>query len=94
MAYTPERIAKIRQKEAETPEDLRRDPNVDYYHGWFFVTLKTRDEVPVLSWCEGDVTKAHGEPGAPRCVFTEVGKGVLEAWKKMAEVCKTAEIDL
>ncbi len=94
MAYTPERIAKIRQKEAETPEGLRRDPNVDYYHGWFFVTLNTRDEVPVLSWCEGDVAKAQDEPGAPRCVYTEVGKGVLEAWKRMAEVCKTVEIDL
>jgi len=94
MSYTPERIAKIRQKEVETSEGLRRDPNVDYYHGWFFVTLNTRDEVPVLSWCEGDVAKDHGEPGAPRCVYTEVGKGVLEAWKKMAEVCKTVEIDL
>lgn len=94
MAYTPERIAKIRQKEAETPESLQRDPNVDYYHGWFFVTLNTRDEVPVLSWCEGDVNKAHGEPGAPRCVYSDVGTGVIAAWKRMAEVCKTVEIDL
>jgi len=94
MAYTPESIAKIRQKEAQMPESLKRDPNVDYYHGWFFVTLNTRDEVPVLSWCEGDVAKAYGEPGAPRCVYSDVGKGVLEAWKRNEEVYPNVIVDM
>jgi len=94
MPYSPERIAKIHQKEAATPDALKRDAAVDYYHGWFFVTLNTRAEVPVLSWCEGDVAAPDGAANAPRCVYTEVGEGVLGAWKKMAEVCKTVEIDL
>lgn len=81
MPLSPECIAKIKQKEAETPESLKRDSNVDYYHGWFFVTLNTRDAVPVLSWCEGDANKADGEPDAPRCVYTELGKKVKECWQ-------------
>jgi len=94
MPYTPERIAKIRQKEAETPEALRRDPNVDYYHGWFFVTLNTRGEVPVLSICEGDAQKKEGEKGAPRCVYTKVGRGVLEAWKRNEVVYPNVVVDM
>jgi len=76
------------------PESLRRDPNVDYYHGWFFVTLSTRDEVPVLSWCEGDVNKGYGEPGAPRCVYTDIGKGVLKAWTRNGEVYPNVVVDM
>jgi len=94
MAYTPESIAKIRQKEALTPESLRRDPNVDYYHGWFFVTLNTRGDVPVLSWCEGDVEKAYGESDAPRCVYSDVGKGVMEAWNRNQEVYPNVVVDM
>ena len=48
MKLTSEQIAKMRQKDAEKPDALKRAPEVDYYHGWFFVTLNTRNEVPVL----------------------------------------------
>ena len=54
---TPERKAKMRQKEASMPEALRRDPLTDYTEGWFFVTLNTRGDVPVLSMVEGEVNK-------------------------------------
>jgi len=94
MTYTPEQLVKIRQKEAQTPDGLKRDSNVDYYHGWFFVTLNTRDDVPVLSWCEGDVEKSYGEPEAPRCVYTDIGKGVLEAWKRNETVYPDVVVDM
>ena len=74
MKLTSEQIAKMRQKDAEKPDALKRAPEVDYYHGWFFVTLNTRNEVPVLSICDGDVKKADGEAGAPRCLYTKVGR--------------------
>ncbi len=94
MSFTPEQIAKIRKKAEQMPDALKRDANVNYYEGWFFVTLNTRDGVPVLCTCEGDVHIADGVPGAPHCAYTEVGKGVIEAWHKMQVVCKTVKIDL
>lgn len=94
MSLTPEQIAKIRQKEAEKPDALKRDPNVNYYEGWFFVTLNTRNNVPVLSTLEGDVSVDDGEPTAPHCLYTELGKGVKEAWTKIPTFCKTAKVDI
>ena len=91
---TPAQIAKIRQKEAALPDALKRDPNVNYYEGWFFVTLNTRNEVPVLSCCMGDVQRMNAEPGAPHCAYTQVGKGVMKAWKEMADIHPNVEIDL
>ena len=54
MLLTPEQIAKIRQKEAETPDALKRNPLNDYTEGWFHVTLNTRGESPVLGYLAGD----------------------------------------
>lgn len=94
MQYTPERIAKLRQKEAQTPDALKRDPNVNYYEGWFFVTLNTRDEAPVLSMCMGSPSIPDGQPGAPRCEYSELGLGVLEAWKRNEEVYRNVVVDM
>jgi len=94
MKLTSEQIAKMRQKDAEKPDALKRAPEVDYYHGWFFVTLNTRNEVPVLSICDGDVKKADGEAGAPRCLYTKVGSGVMEAWKRNEAIYPNVEVDI
>lgn len=94
MALTQYQKEIIQQKEDALPESMRRDPNINYYEGWFFVTLKTRDEVPVLSICEGNPSIKDGEAGAPCCRYTKVGKGVIESWKKMSSVCNTVEVDL
>ena len=53
MPLTPEQIAKIRQKEAETPEAQKRDPLSKYTKGWFHVTLNVRSEAPVLGYITG-----------------------------------------
>lgn len=94
MPYTPEQIAMMRKKEAALPDAMRRDPNVNYYEGWFHVTLNTRDGVPVLSICEGDINAADGTADAPRCRYTKVGRGVIEAWERMPKLYPTVEIDV
>lgn len=94
MPYTPEQIAIMRKKEAALPDAMRRDPNVNYYEGWFHVTLNTRDGVPVLSICEGDINAADGMTDAPRCRYTKVGRGVIEAWRRMPKLYPTVEIDV
>lgn len=91
---TPEQLAKIRQKDANTPEALKRDANVDYYEGWFFVTLNTRNEAPVLSHIEGKSTVPDEAPDAPHCVYTELGKGVIDAWNAMPDIHPFVEVDL
>lgn len=50
MPLTPEQIAKIRQKEAEMPEALKRNSLYDYTEGWLHVTLNVRGEAPVLGY--------------------------------------------
>lgn len=78
MPLTPEQIAKIRKKEAETPDALKRNPLNDYTEGWFHVTLSVRGEAPVLGYIVGDAEAADGTPEEPRCALTELGKKVEE----------------
>lgn len=78
---TPEQIAKIRAKEAATPEALKRDPLSNYTEGWFHVTLNVRDEAPVLGYITGIAEAADGAPDEPRCVLTELGRKVEEEWR-------------
>lgn len=81
MSFTPEQQAKIREKEEALSESLRRDPLTDYFEGYFHVTLNTRGEAPTLGYMAGSPDAPDGSPDAPRCVLTEIGKGVTEAWK-------------
>lgn len=92
--YTPEQVIKIRQKESTLPDALKRDPSVNYTEGWFFVTLNTRNEVPILSTCEGSPDIPDGEPGAPYCDYTELGKCVLDAWKRNEEIYDHVMVDI
>ncbi len=86
MRLTPEQIAKIRQKEAEMPDALKRNPLNDYTEGWFHVTLNTRGEAPVLGYLTGDPEAEDGSENAPRCVLTELGKKVEESWNRNPSV--------
>ena len=80
MSLTPEQIAKIRKKEAEKPDALKRNPLNDYTEGWFHVTLNVHGEAPVLGYIVGDAEAADGTPDEPRCVLTELGRRVEESW--------------
>ena len=87
---TPEQIAKIRQKDASLTEAHRRDSLTNYYEGYFFVTLNTRCEAPILSFVAGHVG-ASG-PDAPHCEYTELGRGVIAGWNRMPSVCPYARV--
>jgi len=80
MAFTPEQIAKIRQKEASLSDAHKRDPLTNYFEGYFFVTLNTRDEAPILSTVEGHVGAIGND--APHCRYTDLGKSVIEVWNR------------
>ncbi len=82
MPLTPGQIARIRRKEAETPDALKRNPLNDYTEGWFHVTLNTRGEAPVLGYLTGDPDAEDGSENAPRCVLTELGRKVEESWNR------------
>ena len=86
MRLTPEQIAKIRQKEAQTADALKRNPLNDYTEGWFHVTLNTRGDAPVLGYLAGNPEVEDGSPNAPRCVLTELGKKVEESWNRNPSV--------
>ena len=91
MRLTIEQIAKIRQKEAQTPDALKRNPLNDYTEGWFHVTLNTRGDAPVLGYLAGNPEAEDGSENAPRCVLTELGKKVEEVWKTVDDfhpMCK------
>lgn len=82
VALTSEQIAKIRQKEAETPDALRRDPLANYREGYFHVTLNTRGKAPVLGWLVGNPQASYNSEDAPRCILTELGLKVQDAWDR------------
>lgn len=90
MPLTPEQLAKIRQKEKDTPEALKRDPLSNYREGYFHVTLNTRGEAPVLSAIVGSV---DGEGAyAPHCVYTELGLKVKEAIASISDFHKLTSV--
>ena len=43
MPLTPEQLAKIAQKDAALPAALKRNATTNYYEGYFFITLNTRN---------------------------------------------------
>ncbi|MGM9697324.1 MAG: hypothetical protein ACI3Y0_01590 [Prevotella sp.] len=88
--FTPEQIAMIRKKDAALPDALKRDESINYYEGYFFLTLNTRGESPILSTVCGRV----GGEGvdAPHCEYTAVGRGVIASWERMPKVCPTVRI--
>lgn len=90
MRLTPEQLAKIHQKDASLPDALHRDAQTDYFEGYFFVTLNTRGEAPILSSVRGHVG-AEG-PDAPHCEYTELGRKVKEAWDRNAVAYDDVEI--
>lgn len=92
MPLTPEQIAIIRKKEAAKPDALKRDNLTNYREGYFFITLNTRNESPILSTIEGEVGMPAGSPNAPHCKYTPLGAKVKEMWETIPTICNTAEI--
>lgn len=83
MQLTSEQIAMISIKEASLDDSLKRNPLVDYFEGYFHVTLNTRGESPTLGYIVGNPDAADGSTDAPRCLLTHVGKGVKKCWENI-----------
>lgn len=92
MAFTPEQLAKIAQKEASLPDALKRNTMTNYREGYFFITLNTRNYAPILSTIAGLPDANDGEPNAPRCIYTKLGRKVMEVWQTIPQYHPYTEI--
>lgn len=92
MAFTPEQLAKIAQKEASLPDALKRNTMTNYREGYFFITLNTRNYAPILSTIAGLPDANDREPNAPRCIYTKLGRKVMEVWQTIPQYHPYTEI--
>lgn len=92
MPFTQEQLAKIAQKEASLPDALKRDSLTNYREGYFFVTLNTKDQAPILSYISGRADAADNTPNAPHCVYTDLGKKVMDCWHNIPSFYPSIEI--
>lgn len=93
MPLTPQQLAKIRQKELDTPDALKRNPLSNYREGYFHVTLNTRGEAPVLGYIVGSSDAPDDSPDAPRSLLTDLGERVEKVWKDVPSFYPEVEID-
>ena len=87
---TSAQIAMINKKAAATPDALKRDSLSNYLEGYYFVTLNTRGESPILSSVEGTIGGIGAD--SPHCRYTKLGLGVIESWKRMPSICSTVRV--
>lgn len=92
MPLTKEQLAKIAQKEATLSAALKRSTSINYYEGYFFITLNTRDYAPILSYISGRPDAPEGAPDAPRCEYTELGRKVMAVWQTVPRFHPQVEI--
>lgn len=92
MPLTKEQLAKIAQKEATLSAALKRSTSTNYYEGYFFITLNTRDYAPILSYISGRPDAPEGTPNAPRCEYTELGRKVMAVWQTVPSFHPHVEI--
>jgi len=78
---TPKQKDKIDEKKASLAPALQRAKGINYTEGYFFITLNTRDEVPMLGSVEGRVGVPMGQTDAPHVKYSELGRKVLEVWQ-------------
>lgn len=71
---------------------LKRSTSTNYYEGYFFITLNTRDYAPILSYISGRPDAPEGAPDAPRCEYTELGRKVMAVWQTVPRFHPQVEI--
>lgn len=89
MPLTPEQLAKIAQKDAALPAALKRNATTNYYEGYFFITLNTRNYAPILSFITG---RPDAPDDAPACEYTELGRKVMAVWQSVPRFHPQVEI--
>ena len=92
MPLTPEQLAKIAQKDAALPAALKRNATTNYYEGYFFITLNTRNYAPILSFITGRPDAPDDAPDAPACDYTELGRKVMAVWQSVPRFHPQVEI--
>lgn len=92
MPLTPEQLAKIAQKDAALPAALKRNAATNYYEGYFFITLNTRNYAPILSFITGRPDAPDDAPDAPACKYTELGRKVMAVWQTVPRFHPQVEI--
>lgn len=92
MPLTPEQLAKIAQKDAALPAALKRNATTNYYEGYFFITLNTRNYAPILSFITGRPDAPADAPDAPACEYTELGRKVMAVWQTVPRFHPQVEI--
>lgn len=92
MPLTPEQLAKIAQKDAALPDALKRNATTNYYEGYFFITLNTRNYAPILSFITGRPDAPDDAPDAPACEYTELGRKVMAVWQTVPRFHPQVEI--
>lgn len=92
MPLTPEQLAKIAQKDAALPAALKRNATTNYYEGYFFITLNTRNYAPILSFITGRPDAPDDVPDAPACEYTELGRKVMAVWQTVPRFHPQVEI--
>lgn len=92
MPLTPEQLAKIAQKNAALPAALKRNATTNYYEGYFFITLNTRNYAPILSFITGRPDAPDDAPDAPACEYTELGRKVMAVWQTVPRFHPQMEI--
>ena len=92
MSFTPEQKLKIYQKENSLPAALRRDMLTNYREGYFFVTINTRDKIPVLCTIVGRPDAPAESAEAPRCLHSRLGDNVIACWYNIPHFHPTVEI--
>lgn len=92
MPLTPEQLAKIAQKDAALPAALKRNATTNYYEGYFFITLNTRNYAPILSFITGRPDAPDDAPDAPACEYTELGRKVMAVWQTVPRFHPQVEI--
>ena len=92
MPLTPEQLAKIAQKDAALPAALKSNATTNYYEGYFFITLNTRNYAPILSFITGRPDAPDDAPDAPACEYTELGRKVMAVWQTVPRFHPQVEI--
>ena len=92
MPLSPEQLAKIAQKDAALPAALKRNATTNYYEGYFFITLNTRNYAPILSFITGRPDAPDDAPDAPACEYTELGRKVMAVWQTVPRFHPQVEI--
>lgn len=89
---TEEQEYKIEEKKMLMPDALQRSRGINYKEGYFFITLNTRDRVPVLGTIEGKVGVLCGQTDVPHVQYSELGQKILGIWQAIPQYHPQVEV--